>query len=64
MKAKDKEALQGMDASKLQAEAAKVRAELAHQILELRMKQAKDTNAVSRNKRRLAVIETFLNQKN
>lgn len=63
MKAKDKDTLRTMDTAKLQAEAEKVRSELAHQKLELRMKQAKDTNAVAKNKKRLAVIETFLNLK-
>jgi ribosomal protein L29 len=63
MKAKDKDTLRSMDPAKLQAEATKLRQEMAKLQLDMRMKQAKDTNMVAKNKRRLAVIETFLNQK-
>jgi ribosomal protein L29 len=63
MKAKDKETLRGMDIAKLDAEANKIREELARQQLEMRMKNAKDSNAVSKNKKRLAVVQTFLTEK-
>lgn len=63
MKAKDKETLRGMDIAKLDAEANRIREELARQQLEMRMKNAKDSNAVSKNKKRLAVVQTFLTEK-
>lgn len=62
MKTKDKETLRGMDMSKLDAEAHKIRTELARLQLEMRMKNAKDTNAVAKNKKRLAVVQTLLTE--
>ena len=63
MKKKDIEKLRGMDAQKLQSEADKIRQELAHLQLEMRMGNAKDTNAVVNKKKELAMVLTFHRQK-
>ena len=63
MKTKDKETLRGMDVPKLDIEGQRIREELSRQQLDMRMGNLKDTNAIAKNKKRLAVVQTLLQQK-
>ncbi len=60
MKIKNTDTYQSMDAGKLTIEVQKARADLSKQLLDMRMKQAKDTNEVAKTKKRIAIIETYL----
>lgn len=60
MKIKNIDTYSTMDAAKLTVEVQKARAELSKQLLDMRMKQSKDTNEVSKTKKRIAIIETHL----
>lgn len=59
MKIKNTDAYQSMDADKLIIELHKAQAELSKQLLDMRMKQVKDTNEVAKTKKRIALIETY-----
>ena len=63
MKTKDKQALRSMDAPKLQSHADGLRNELARLQLDKRMGNAKDTNAVAKKKKELAIVQTFIKEK-
>lgn len=52
-----------MDVAKLQAHADGIKSELAHLQLDMRMRNAKDTNAVAKKKQELARVLTVLQEK-
>ncbi len=63
MDTKRKQTLQGMDTKKLQSEADKVKHEIDRLQLDQSMGNVKDTNAIAKKKKELAVILTLFNEK-